>query len=333
MYLTVIAWRLVAGLCLVAATGLMAGCSGESATDREPAEANASAVTSAARRDGRYSDPRFGWTVSLPERFQVAVAERRGRVWFSGAAFASFPLKGDPLTVLEQAPSDGVALLIGNRSGGPAPDHFRSEARLPLELADFGLLTRSTAPVAKRGLAFSANGWEFQARAYIGRDATPQHREALRRVVASLRFPPLDEGSVTGDGFYVLGQSKRYPVGSVTGFGEADLPQAASVWRRPFFLIHAPGGFYAVGHAANLRGGFPACQVRFDATRFEFFCPNRARWDRLGRVIANPDPGRYRDDPLVLFAAKVGQDGHVLVSPNAYTLANAPLARRLWPRS
>jgi hypothetical protein len=47
-------------------------------------------------------------------------------------------------------------------------------------------------------------------------------------------------------------------------------------------------------------------------------------------VIANPDPARYRDDPLVLFAAKVGQDGHVRVSLNGYTLAKDTLARRLW---
>lgn len=321
MYAKAVVTNVLLGLCLVV-TAFALGCSGWTGGDRGGDDSGAS-----------YSDPLLGWTVSFPERFWVVRVDERERLWFFGAAVTSFPLEGDPLVALEQAPSDGVGLLIGHGRGASGGELFGREADLPLDLSDFSLPREPRGPVAKRRLVFSANGWGVEVYVYVGRDASPRDRMDLEKIVASLRFPVLEEGSVTGSGFYVLGRAERYRVGSVTRFSKADLPQNSLAHRRSFFLVQAPGGFYAIGHTANLVGGFPDCDLQFDAARFQFFCSNGARWDRVGRVIANPDPTRFRDDPLMLFVTRVGQDGHVLVTLNAYTHATDTLARRLWHTS
>lgn len=323
MYATGSVTKRFLGVCL-AVIGLAVGCS----WGTEDGDSADSGGSGGAQR--RYSDPLFGWTVSVPKRFFVARVDERERSWFFGAAVTSFPLEVDPLVALEQVPSDGVALLIGQGRRGGGAGFFGREADLPLELGDFTLPKEPGVRVSSGRLAFSANGVGFVAYVYLGRDASRRDRMDLARTVASLRFPELKEGSVTGGGFYVLGQAKRYQVGSVKRFGKDDLPPNSRVWRRSFFLVHAPGGFYAIGHTANLVGGVPDCEVQFDAGRFHFFCSNGARWDRLGRMIVNPDPGRYRDDPLALFMTRVGQDGHVLVTLNAYTHATDALGRRFW---
>jgi hypothetical protein len=101
----------------------------------------------------------------------------------------------------------------------------------------------------------------------------------------------------------------------------------------PGEIVHAPGGFYGVGWRQRLlAGGYKTrCELVLEVRRREFLCTNlRARWDRVGRVIAKP-PGAQRGDPLNLAIAKVAWDGHVLFRAGTARFADRRLARNLWP--
>jgi hypothetical protein len=130
--------------------------------------------------------------------------------------------------------------------------------------------------------------------------------------------------TLVGDGFTVLKLESRYPLASFTRV------RAQGV---PFYLVHAPGGFYGVGWRwETLTGGYKSrCRLQLDPRRRQFFCTNmRARWDRVGRVLVTP-PGAQRGDPLNLAVAKVAWDGHVLLHAGTARFADSRLARELWP--
>jgi len=167
------------------------------------------------------------------------------------------------------------------------------------------------------------DGRNYRAYVWIGRTAPTRLRVALARVVSSLRFPRLQVGDVVGYGFTVLRSSRSYPVGSFTH---------VRAQRQPFYLVHAPGGFYGVGWRwQTVSDGYKSrCRLRLDVRRREFFCTNfDARWDRVGRVLVRPAQA-VRDDPLNVALAKVAWDGHVLLYPSA-TFADGRLSRRFWP--
>lgn len=222
-------------------------------------------------------------------------------------------------------PREAVAFRLLHRAGGPAPALDLPETRFPLRLGDFRP-GRSYAGSEPRPLerAVVANGRSYLALAWIGGDVKPQLRGALDDVVASLAFPPTRAGAVVGDGFSVLGRVSDYPRGSVT---------RVQVQEQPFYLVHAPGGLYAVGWRwQSLTGGYKSrCDVEYDEQRLEFVCPSLgARWDRVGRVLVR-SPGAARGDPLNLTVAKPSHDGNVLLHPGVARFADEELARTLWP--
>ena len=122
----------------------------------------------------------------------------------------------------------------------------------------------------------------------------------------------------------VLEQEAGYPVGSFSSVRAAGLP---------FYLVHAPGGFYALswnwsGPPAGYRS---SCRPRVDEERMELYCTEcKARRDRVGQVIIRP-PGADRDDPLHLSRAKLAWDGHVLLHPGTNQMGLPPIPQRLWP--
>jgi hypothetical protein len=244
----------------------------------------------------------------------------------TGSTRSSSWLRVDPPTdAAGRFGSDHVAFRMVSREGGPAPDVEASESRFPLAIARFGptLEYRSTVPRA-RMLRVVADGRVYWTYVWIGRDASAERRAALARVVSSLAFPRLHSGQVVGYSFSVLQPSGHYRVGSFT---------RVRVQRQPFYLVRAPGGFYAVGWKwQSLEGGYKSrCRLHFDVRRREFFCTNmRARWDRIGRVLLRP-PGAAVKDPLNIAVAKVAWDGHVLLQPGVATFADERLGRRLWP--
>lgn len=310
---------------VVAAVGVVATAGGGAATGS---------------RGVRYVDP-AGWSLQYPADMQVERSHAELRVSVSEVTVASFA----PRTAVRSGssrssawwrvdpPADArgrfgpgdVAFRIVSREGGPAPDVEAAESRFPLRLAAFGPTEeyRSTVP-RPRMRRVVADGRVYWAYVWIGRAASPAHRAALARVVSSLAFPRLHAGQVVGYGFSVLQPSDHYRLGSFT---------RVRVQRQHFYVVRAPGGFYAVGWQwQSLEGGYKSrCRLHFDARRREFYCTNmRARWDRIGRVLVRP-PEAAVEDPLNIAVAKVAWDGHVLLQPGVATFPDLRLAHRLWP--
>ena len=107
----------------------------------------------------------------------------------------------------------------------------------------------------------------------------------------------------------MLGRAERYPVGSIVRYGPEDLDPGTE----PFFLVRAPGGFYAVYGTGDFGDrGYDGCRLRFDRAAREFWCANGARWDIVGEVVRKPRADAPVDD-LALLRGKVSIDGYVLV--------------------
>jgi hypothetical protein len=270
-----------------------------------------------------YTDDAYGWSMDVPLSLNSAGFEERpgNRYTLSGTWVTNFlfPTAGQPDLV--SFPTDGAALRVWRRVGGPMDIPIGDDTRFPISLEDLKPQERYSggSEPEPQSLEFIGNGLRFTVDVWFGQQASAADRNALGGVLKSIRFPPLEKGTVTGatPSFYVLDLADAYPVESVTRFERADPVNTSIAF--PFYLVHAPGGFYAVGFgntSSQLVGGYKNCDVRFDPDHFEFFCPeNGARWDRLGEVLVNPDPGVHPDDPLQILLAKTAQDGHVLVSP------------------
>ena len=290
---------------------------------------------------GRYTDA-DGWTVTYPAGFHVERSEAHGRLFISEVTFSTFEsrkpietgptedgffMKVDPpLDDDGRFPADAVAFRISRRAGGPATVLDVPETRFPLRLADFepGMQGVDASGVQPLAHYVVANGRVHLAEAWIGSEAPAERRQALAELVASLRFRELTPGTVVGDGFKVLERASSYPIGSFTRVRAGD----------PFYLVHAPGGFYALGwRSQTIAGGYKSlCELRLERPRLEFSCSNmRARWDRVGRVLERP-PSATVDDPLNMAIAKVAHDGHVLLHPGVSRFAGRRIAAQLWPR-
>lgn len=313
---------------LVAVVGIASGASGQLAPDSSEAQ------------ERHYRDP-AGWSLDYPANTFLERSSARLRVSISAVTVASFEprravvsgrsgntawIRVDrPLDAQGEFPSNGVAFRILRRDGGPAPDLELPETGFPLSLASFRA-SNAYAGTEPRPLERTvvASGRTYLALVWVGESASPELRTALEGIVSSLTFPRLRLGTLVGDGFSVLGLANRYPVGSFT---------RVRVQGQSFYLVHAPGGFYALGwRTQTLAGGYKSrCQLVLEVRRREFLCMNfRGRWDRVGRVISRPR-GASRSDPLNMALAKVAWDRHVLLHAGTARFADARLARALWP--
>jgi hypothetical protein len=278
-----------------------------------------------------------GWSISYPADLQLERSRASLRVSIEEVTVASFKprsplrtgrtgssswLRIDPPTdSTGRFPADGNAVRVLRREGGRAPNVELPETRLPLELdalpassAEGGKLR----PALERDLV--GNGFSFRLQLWIAPDAPAEARRRLAEVGRSIRFRPLTTGEVVGHGFTVLERADSYPLRSVT---------RVHAGGRPFHLVHAPGGWYALGwRGSSISGGYKGdCDVRFERSRFLFTCPELgAEWDRVGRVVTRP-AGASLDDPLEMTVAKVAHDGHVLLHPGVVRFADERLAR------
>lgn len=268
-----------------------------------------------------------------------------------------------PLDLGRRFPQTGVAFRMLVFAGGPPRPQTWPDSRFPLRLSYFSRPHRVEFPrsdyrrlgvPAERELGVTANGANYTAMVLIGRHATPLARASLARVVDSLSFPKLHRGRYAYE-FAVLRLAAFYPVGSFTLIHVAsylcDPNGHCAQGREPFYLVHAPGqnlispcrprractppgGFYALGWKdAQYRTDYRSrCHLRFDRRREQFYCTNnRARWDRVGRVIREPRGVRV-GDPLQFAFAKVAWDGHVLLDPQSYwPPPRGQALRLLWP--
>jgi hypothetical protein len=136
-------------------------------------------------------------------------------------------------------PRDAVAFRVYFEAGGPGPNLESNESTFPLELRRLRPSTFYSAWAPKAlGQGIAANGRSYHVFAWIGSDAPAQARRDLAQIVSSLSFSVLRPGTVVGDGFSVLHPSSRYPVDYFT---------RVRAQGQPSYLVHAPGGFYAIG--------------------------------------------------------------------------------------
>lgn len=216
-------------------------------------------------------------------------------------------------------PRNGIALRV-YRDGGDIPFELTPEAHFPLRLSSFHRSTYGPAPEVERRIVADAGYYTIQA--WTGSKASARERARLARMVRSIAFPRLHAGGNLGS-IGVFARASRYAVGSFTRIR----PGAG-----PSYLVHAPGGWYAVAWKWPPHTGYVSrCRVRFDSTRKQFFCTNiRARWDRVGRVIVKPRSAP-EGDPLDLNEVALSWDGHVLVDPGTSRGVSRSYAHQLWP--
>jgi hypothetical protein len=297
-----------------------------------PIGATDSKASATVLREMRYVDP-LTWSFTYPSTMHLERSHAFLRISVAEVTVASFRMRAavhsretssggslrvDPPRDRTGAfPADGVAFRISHREGGPAPDVWMPESRFPLRLSTFrrprDYPSSRPIPVAR---VVVANGRDYYAEAWIGPKASRSRRATLAAVVSSLSFPRLHLGQTVGYGFHVLRPSAQYPVGSFT---------RVRVGRRPFYLVHAPGGFYAIGWTwESITGGYKArCVLQLDRSRHEFLCTNmKARWDRVGRVLVKPH-GASRGDPLNITVCEGG-----LGRPCSSVSRRGPLRRR-----
>ena len=283
-----------------------------------------------------YVDP-DGWSIAYPRTMHLERSAWTRRMAVSEVTVASFPMRTaigpmghlePPLDLHGRFPPAAVAfrvLLPGGWPGHVPAALEHAESHFPIALDTFApsqYPDKDAPPSVWRSI--DANGQEYRAIVWIAPDAPEALRSRLAEVVGSLSFPPPSPGTVVGVGFTVFEREERYPVGSFTSIRADGLP---------LLLVHAPGGFYALGWNWS---GPPdtyrsTCEHRVVVHRSEIYCAAcEARWDRIGRVIARPATAQH-DEPLHLSIAKVAWDGHVLVNPGTFQTGSAPNARHFWP--
>lgn len=292
----------------------------------------------------QYSDDVAGWTVEYPT--DLYLERSSGTVIMASArevTFATFA----PRTAVRGAmtsggsyldvdppsdqsgvfPPDGAAFRIVQTSGGGPPPMDRPETHFPLHLSDLAPPEYS-GPRGPRAFVarIEANGWPYSAEAWFGPFASPALHAEIDAVITSLSFPSLIPGSRVGYGFTVLEPATAYPLGSAT---------RVVVEGSPYYLVHAPGGWYALGWktpgGTTPTGPRVDCRMHVLYAPLRFSCPRHsATWDRIGRVVRwNGHAAPY--DQLEMVTAKVGEDGHILISPFERRPAGRAESRLYWP--
>jgi hypothetical protein len=278
----------------------------------------------------RYRDAQFGWTISYPPSMKRKVVDVQGLLSVNGVVISNFDGVGARKSFeFRTFPPDGVGFGFFHAQGGPAPDTTPPEARFPLSPAQFTVSRATEKPVPNPlTLGVIANGTPFIAAVWFGPRSSRASQEAIWYVVRSLRFPPQETGTMSGS-HYVLEDASRYPVNSVMRFEGKQMPETSS-YVPPFYLIHAPGGFYAIAWKPEFE---PKCRMKLDRPRLEFYCAaTRGRWDRMGRPIVKlKRPYRRYNNWLDQGQAKIGRDGQVLVG-NWRNPGHAD-EHRFWPPS
>jgi len=273
---------------------------------------------------GRYTDPRFGWTIRYPAGFMVEHFTAEVRWSLDGIRVANFTPEvrhrtGEEPEMgwLRDFPATGVAAQIWYL-GGPGPGFTPAgSSRFPLRASSFQRIRpyvggSEPAPAYRE---FTADGFGFTAAVWIGPDASSAGKRAVWRVIRSLGFPRLRPGTIWNKSVYVLRPAGHYPEGSVTAFPGSSLPTVPMPrFTRGFYLVHAPRGYYVIDRLfVSPEPHAVTCTVAYDRASSRFYCPGTAlRWNLVGRQLGQH--GGQDGWDLSGSAAPVATDGHVLVS-------------------
>jgi hypothetical protein len=268
----------------------------------------------------RYEDP-LGWTVEVLADWHVLPFQGfDGRTTTQGAAISNVPLpptsEGTYPDLSELFP-DGAALIVSHREGGPAPDLLSDDSAFPLRWEDFraipgGVVIGSTQP-------FRANGLDFVLELAVRADAPEDLLRNLQAIVTSIEPVALTEGEHLPSGYVVVSKGLVDEVGS-GAILELD--------RGPFLLIHAPGGYYALGLPSEVQ---PSAAFSWDEEAQEVVWMDDgtvfARFDREGRPVLIPAGADLV--PLGIHPVVQAGDGvHLLLHPES---EYGPLPQEMWP--
>jgi hypothetical protein len=312
-------WRVIAPAAAAVAVAVVAGTLAL-VRPSGPGPGNPGSVIHA--HAGRFTDPRFGWTIRYPAGMATGHFSSNGFATSDGVRVTNFqpdlqaPSTGTPpMGWLRDFPADGVALQVWFIERFPIPPPLR-DSTLPLARASFGRIRPYTGGTEPQPYyrVFYGDGFAFTAAVWLGPHASRAAVHAIWSVLGSLRFPPLTQGTIWQHRFYVLGPTSRYPTGSVTLFPARSLP--AGLRSGSFYLIHAPRAFYVIDQVfGNPQRPSATCTIAFDRKAFQFFCPGTGlRWDRTGQPIGAHARGGP-DWELQLRVGTVAHDGHLLYCP------------------
>jgi hypothetical protein len=275
-----------------------------------------------------YADP-LGWRVDHPLDWTVTPIETRDKVAYSGAAFSNVdpgvappnsatpsPIALDPSTM----PSDAVEVVITHRAGGPGPDRLSDDTRLPVTLDGLGCPLRSKLLC---GGQIRGNGLDYSIEVRRGADASDEDIAAAEALVASIRFPALQNGDVAA-GLTSLGPTEEFKAGRGT-------PTYVSGRLGVVYVMRGPNGIYVLDLDPDGCGEGENDTWDPETLQIWIQCPaylrtGDVRYDRFGQ----PDPRNAPEfqTPLTAHPVITAWDGTLLV--DADTIVGG-LARSYWP--
>jgi hypothetical protein len=211
----------------------------------------------------------------------------------------------------EKDPGPSAVRLAISRSDVALLDLADHDSSFPLDAADL-----APGPNGDRSLEFQGNAVRYVATLTIGTQASRADVDRMNDVVASIRFPAIQEGEDTG-GWHSLGKGGyQHGVGTPAFLSDTDLG----------YLVLAPKGAYALGPNIESCGEGENTTWDRNARQILFECPNGpdVRYELDGTPVAGNPPGYTT--PLNVYRVVVAWDGTYLVTlsqpiavdPNTY---------------
>lgn len=269
--------------------------------------ASSSPSSSPGTEEGRLHESPLGWIAEVPAGWHVLDFSGFGRVSVQGTSFSNVPLgpteDGMHPDLSELFP-DGAALIVSHREGGPAPDYLSDDSTFPLRWEDFRAIPGGL--VVGSVQSFRANGSEFTVELAVRADAPESLMQDIRAIFDSIRPIPLTAGETLANGYVVLDAATIPKVGSGS---------VVEVAGMSFMLIHAPGGYYALGLPDDVPASF---EFYFDAHEQQVIWTQEgelfARYSWDGTVVEGPPGARLAALPIhPVVRAWDGQ--HLLLHP------------------
>ena len=275
---------------------------------------------------GRFTHPRFGWSIDVPARFRAFPIRVERVHQATGVLISNFEVE-EPWSLAEfrDFPRDGAALRIWSNDRGPVAPISDDDSRLPLELSDLEETTRYVGMSEPRpffGTVYG-DGHPYAVATWFGPDASEDDRPAIESALRSVEFHPTHPNTVIDRRLIVLGPADDYPAGSVTRFDRDDLPLdgvfADYEGKFTFYLVRGPSGFYAI--TTEFLGNGIKCDLQVLRQPYTYACPAEGwRWDRFGQVLESGAPWPDGTSDLLIMPTPRSWDGNLMLDP----FGNAP---------
>jgi hypothetical protein len=275
---------------------------------------------------GRFTHPRFGWSIAVPAGFGAFPIHVEPVHEATGVLISNFEVE-DPSSLDEfrDFPSDGAALRIWSNDRDPVAPISDDDSRLPLELSDLDETTRYVGMSEPRPLfgTVYGDGHPYAVAVWLGADASDEDQAAIESALRSVKFRPTRPDTTIDRRRIVLGRADDFPVGSVTRFDRKDLPLdgvfADYEGEFSFYLVHGPTGFYAI--TTDFLGNGIKCDLQVLRQPLTYACPAEGwQWDRFGHVLEAGAPWPDGTSDLLILPTPRSWDGNLMLDP----FGNAP---------